>query len=307
MSESSNFESPEKMPEFSSKIELRFFRHDEKSGAEVSGDVAVTLTPAGKIHAREQATLDNIDQSMAFSSARERTQLTAGFHMAGKLDFITGTESISELQKKIEDEYQADKSEDVRYGKKLRVEPRLDYEAMTPDNPLGKEMIDAVGRKEWLPYLINQSDGSKVALGEEKILTYSDYAKNIAEIVEKYWKIAPRFDELVHAKPNQYESTLNRFFATHQGISESFLAKVIEKVDGIENRNKFMESLGNQGFGFSEGFKVDIVTPNNGGIPSLHIIFNKKSEGGSDDFNFDREVSFDIVGEIIREGTKKAE
>ena len=41
------------------------------------------------------------------------------------------------------------------------------------------------------------------------------------------------------------------FMGNHEVMSESFLAKVIEKTKGIDERNKFIESLKNVGFSFN--------------------------------------------------------
>ena len=94
----SNFENKEQLKDYTSKIELIFMRHDEKENDKTKGDEEVRLTPEGKMHAKDKALQDDINQSMAFGSSRNRTQETAGLVMSGKLKEITGTETLEELK-----------------------------------------------------------------------------------------------------------------------------------------------------------------------------------------------------------------
>ena len=80
------------------------------------------LIPAGKIHAKEKAEMDDISQSMAFGSPRKRTQETAGLVMSGKLEEITGTETLEELKEKL------DKDLPLKSGSKIRADDRLNFE-----------------------------------------------------------------------------------------------------------------------------------------------------------------------------------
>ena len=98
--EKPDFESTESLKDYTSKIELIFMRHEEKENDKMKSDEEVRLTPAGRMHAKEKAVQDDIGQSMAFGSPRKRTQETAGLVMSGKLEEITGTETLEQLKEK---------------------------------------------------------------------------------------------------------------------------------------------------------------------------------------------------------------
>jgi len=97
-----NFEHKENIEKITSKIDLRFFRHGEKEPS-VSGkpDEEIQLTEKGRGQAIKKTEDEDISQSLAFGSSRKRAQQTAGLVMAGKLDEITGNESLDELKQKI--------------------------------------------------------------------------------------------------------------------------------------------------------------------------------------------------------------
>ena len=59
-----------------------------------------------------------------------------------------------------------------------------------------------------------------------KSSTYTTQAQAIASIIQKYYGIAPRFNELVQDESKNYEETMKRFFGSHQGVLESFLGQV---------------------------------------------------------------------------------
>jgi len=58
--------------EYSSKIELHFFRHGEKEKGEGISDEEIRLTPAGRIKAMAKIRPLTISQAVAFGSPRKR-------------------------------------------------------------------------------------------------------------------------------------------------------------------------------------------------------------------------------------------
>ena len=90
---------------------------------------------------------------------------------------------------------------------------------------------------------------------------------------------------------------MKRFFGSHQGVLESFLAKLIEKTKGIEERNKFVEVLNNQGFDFAEGFEVDIKNKELG-EPTIHLLYKKEKEGKTI-FEFDEDLPKEIIDSLV--------
>lgn len=281
-----NFENIEQVKDYTSKIELFFRRHDEKEKDTTKSDEEVRLTPAGKIHAKEEAWQDDISQSMAFGSSRKRTRETAGLIMSGKLEEITGTETLEELKEKL------DKDLPLKSGSKIRVDDRLNFEADSNSNYV-KKAIEAIKKGEYLKFLVEKSDESAKEENDSKSSTYTKQAQNIASIFEKYYGIAPHFNELVQDKNKNYEDTMKRFLGSSQGVLESFLAKLIEKTKGIEERDKFVQALNNQGFDYAEGFDVEIKNKESG-EPTIHLSY-KKEKDGETIFEYNEDIDKDML------------
>jgi len=265
-------------------------RHDEKEKDKTKSDEEVRLTPAGKMRAKEKAEQDDISQSMAFGSPRKRTQETAGLVMSGKLEEITGTETLEELKEKL------DKDLPLKSGSKIRVDDRLNFEADLTSVYV-KKALDSAKNGKYLKFLVEDSDRLAKEENDDKSSTYSKQAQAIVSVVEKYYSIAPHFNELAQDKYKNYEDTMKRFLGSHQGVLESFLAKVIEKTKGIEERNKFVEVLNNQGFDYAEGFEVDIKNKELG-EPTIHLYYKKEKEGKTV-FEFDEDLPKEIIDSIV--------
>lgn len=282
--------SPEQEREFSSKIALRFFRHDEKGVDPSKKDEEIELTAAGRLHAKAQAEETNLAQAVAFGSPRLRAQETAGFVMAGASEEITGEESFDELKAKVD--------KGLGYGSKIGIDPRLNFE-LGADNDYARAAVEAFKKGELMRFLVDQSDQLAAQVGDEVSSTYLRMAAQIASIIKKYVGIAPRWDELVNDKEKHYEPVMERFFGTHQSIQESFLAKLIEMMKGVEERDKFIRLVKNKGFDYAEGFEVEIVTKEGETQPSIHINYKKDGEAMEDNFVFDEILPLEILEKII--------
>lgn len=152
--------------------------------------------------------------------------------------------------------------------------------------------------RDYLKFLVEESDELAEKLEDENASTYSKMASNIASIVDKYLNIAPKWGELVRSK-DEFSETLERFFCTHQGISESFLAKVIEKTKGIKERDRFVQVLDNYGFDFTEGFNVEILSKDSKDSV-IHISYKKEKEGKLI-FEFDEDdVPLKVIENMIK-------
>ena len=290
MFEKQNFENIEQIKDYTSKIELIFMRHEEKENDKTKRDEEVRLTPTGKMRAKEKAVYDDINQSMAFGSPRKRTQETASLIMSGKLEEITGTETLEELKEKL------DKDLSLESGSKIRVDDRLNIEADSNSNYV-KKAIEAIKKGEYLKFLVEKSDELAKEENDNKSSTYTKQVQAIASIIQKYYGIAPRFNELVQDESKNYEDTMKRFFGSHQGVEESFLAKLIEKTKGIEERDKFVQILNNQGFDYAEGFDVEIKNKESG-EPTIHISY-KKEKDGETIFEFNEDLPRGIIDSLI--------
>jgi hypothetical protein len=230
---------------FSSKIEIHFFRHDEKGSSEGKTDQEVTLTEKGRINAAANSDEENIDQSVSFGSPRLRSRETALLHMAGHMF------TEDELR---EGEYTLDKLIDKIGTGKIAKDERLDF-SMGENKVYLEHASQAFKTGTFLKFLVERSDELVEEVGDKTAGSYSKVAAGIAQIVKKYLTIAPRFDELLKEKPEQYKNVMKRFMGSHQTTTECFLAKVIEKTEGTEARDRFVAVLNNQGFDFSEGYE----------------------------------------------------
>lgn len=284
--ESEKFFNPENQEKkYTSKIDLHFFRHSIKESDPKKTNREQLLTEEGRKLAKEKSSSEtNLGQSVAFGSPRPRAQETAGFVMAGSRDEIIGNESLEELKAKID--------KDLAVGSKIGIDARLDFNDES-DTPYGKEFYGAADRGEYLKFLVEDSDELAEKLGDKKASTYSRMASEVSSIVEKYIAIAPRWDKLAADESKQYKDTLERYLGTHQGVSESFLAKVIELTKGVEARDSFVQSVDKMGFDFVEGFDIEIRNTKDG-EPQVYVSFKKEKEGKVI-FKFSEEVPIEII------------
>lgn len=289
-----NFERELSPEEYTSCIVLYFMRHgDRERRQEGLMDCDVELTPEGRKQAQGQSQKTNLKQAVAFGSSRDRTQQTAGFVMAGKESEITGEESLKELKNKLD--------KDLKLGSKIGSDERLDH-FEKPGSKYTEELLRRIVDGEPpLKLIVEESDEMAKEFGDMESLTYSKAASNVASIIGKYLKVSETWDRLVQNSENQYDETLERFLGSHQTISESFLSKVIDKTRGREERDEFIDTLGDgEGFGFVEGFKVEILR-NDLEEPEIKIKFEKEKDGEII-FEFDEVVDREIIDEIISEG-----
>lgn len=273
---------------FSTKIELHFFRHDDKGSAEGKTDQEVQISEKGRQHAASFAEDDSIEQSAVFGSPRVRTKETAALHMAGKM---FTEEEIAESN------YTLDKLIEKIGPNKIATDERLDF-FLGNNEKFMEEVKASFGQGTFLKFLVERSDDLAKEIEDENVGSYSRVAAGIAEIVKKYLTIAPRFEELAKEHADKYGRIMKRFMGTHQTTSECFLAKVIEKVDGIETRDTFVRALNNQGFNLSEGFECDVITDKDGKTV-IHIKFEKPGTEEKEGFVFDRDVNQSIIDEMI--------
>lgn len=281
-------ETKESRGQITSTIDLRIFRHAEKESDKNKTDKEIELTETGRKQAVEESEDKDISQSIAFGSPRKRTQQTAGLVMGGKLEEITGDENIKELKEKLDKE--------LKVGSKIGIDKRLDFN-IDFSTDVGKKVLEAVKNGNYLKFLVEQSDSFAESFKNADTETYSGMAGRVAEIVKKYLAIAPRWDKLAQDESKDYKDTLKRFFGTHQGIGESFLAKIIEQTKGKVERDAFVSVLGNQGFDFAEGFDVKIETVDDK-TQNIHILFKKEKEGQIV-FEYDEIVPREIIEGFI--------
>jgi bisphosphoglycerate-dependent phosphoglycerate mutase len=280
---------PEMHEQVSSKIDLFFMRHGDKEKDPAKTDYDILLTEKGRGQAQEKSELENIDQAVAFGSPRKRAQETAGHVMAGSTEAIDGSESYEELKEKLDS--------DLAHGTKLGVDERLDF-ICDEESEYGKALFQAFKEGRYLKWAVEESDKLAEQLDATEQYSYSQASKGFAELVLKYLQIAPRWEQLSHDS-DKYTDTLQRYFGTHQGMAETFLAKVVEKTRGVEERDKLVTSLDNQGFDFVEGIKVEIQN-HSGSEPTIHLSYRKEKDGEVL-FDFDEDINKDLLQEIVEQ------
>lgn len=272
----------------SSTIVLHFFRHgDKEQRIEGQPDQLVPLTPVGREQAIATSLGSDLSRSVAFGSPRERTQQTAALVMAGQTDVVSGDESLEELVGKLNLGNKASK---------IRVDERLDF-YVDSTTEFGKRQSQATKDGRLLQFFVEESDTLAETLNDPNADTYSRVAARLGGIVQKYISTAPRLRQTENVAGINAGNRFDRFFGTHQGVSELFLAKVIELTKGNEARDSFVASLDNQGFDFVEGFNVEIVT-RQGMSPSIRVMFNKEKEG-KPVFNFDEIMPNELIDSIV--------
>lgn len=284
--------SPEKevsKEDYSSRIILHFFRHGEKEADPEKTDEKIELTPRGKKQAAAKSESGDISQSVAFGSPRKRTQETAGFVMGGQLNEVTGEETLEELVAKL--------NQGRKVGSKIGIDPLLDF-TVDEHTPFGGKVSEAIKNGRYLSFLIQESDILAKEFGDTKSTTYSRAAANIAKVIEKYLRIASRWEAIVEDPKKEYKDTLERFLGTHQGNTESFLAKAIELTKGVEERDKFMNALGGRGFAYVEGANIEILNHGDG-KPTIKVSYRNETDS-ENPFVFEEIIDSELLEKIIR-------
>jgi hypothetical protein len=277
-----------------SKVVLHFFRHAEPNRDADVPNESFELTTKGReqaLHKSADLEVDgkDLDQSVAFGSPRNRSRHTAALVMAGESsDLISRAESLEEIKAALD--------MDLKVGSKIGVDPRLDF-YMDADSPFWKEAEKATGSKEYLKFLVERSDQLAAELGDEKASTYSRQASNVASVIKKYMQVCGQWDKLVESQAYS-NPKLERFLGSHGGILESFLLKLVERVKGVEERDRLLRIIPNH-FDYTEGIDVILTTVDS--KPSVRVVFKHNQVGGEGEpYNFDETISPEIIDDIIQ-------
>lgn len=293
--------SREQKEKYTSKIELNFFRHGDKESDKTKSDDEIRLNESGRGQAVDRSVeLKNPRLAKAMGSPRIRTQETAALVMLGKekdMNPSEGAENVKEIA-----------SPGISNSPRIVEDDRLNF-FLDEATESGKVALDNFKKGNYIKWLVENSDADAEKNGD--IETNSSYAKSasgIASIIKDYVDASGRWDDIVKAEdtrkfPKGYAKELERFFGSHLGVTEAFLAKAVEKTKGVDERNKFIEALGNQGFKFVEGYKVDILNEN--GEVKVMVEYKKEDADGNVIFEFSEEIPAEMIDEIIEEGKLK--
>lgn len=286
---------------FSSRVLLHIFRHEQRTDDRTKPNKEQLLTEAGRKRALAGGKKYQPEKTaIAIGSDFPRAQETAGFTLAGAFgaEDVTGDESLEELRTKL------DKGRKV--GTVIGSDPRLGFEYYNDEYMKARE--DAYDAGRGLAFNVYESDALAEKLGDAKSITGNRGAANMAEVLMKYAKVGANFDKIISdpAKQEQYGKVLERFIASHMGTPDVFLAKAIEKIKGVSERDQFIQVLQNQGFSPREGFDVEIDTITGQDEPQIRIKYEKVNPENNEMFyNFDEVVPLKILQEMIEEGKVK--
>lgn len=288
----------EQQEKYTSKIELNFFRHGDKENDKTKGDDEIRLNESGREQAVDRSVeLKNPRLAKAMGSPRIRTQETAALVMLGKEEEINPSEGVENV-KEIADP-------GLFNSPRIVEDDRLNF-LLDENTESGRVALDNFKKGNYIKWLVENSDADADKNGDiEMNSSYAKSASRIASVIKDYFDASGRWDDIVKAEdtrkfPKGYAKELERFFGSHLGVTEAFLAKAVEKIKGVDERNKFIEALGNQGFKFVEGYKVDIINENK--EVKVVVEYKKEDKDGNVVFEFSEEIPAKMIDEIIEEG-----
>jgi hypothetical protein len=138
------------------------------------------------------------------------------------------------------------------------------------------------------------------------------YTKTAARVASVFLDLvnAPVSDEERAAFKKGHEPMVDMFACSHGGVLETFLAKVIEKTQGVERRNNFIASLNPDGFENVQGLEIDVQYYD--GKPRIFVNFQSNTKEDvavvpgknftRPVFDFNAELTMDVLMQIINEG-----
>lgn len=284
----------EKRPE--TKVILHFLRHQEKEKAlpgQANRDIQ--LTKAGKEAALERSKIEKVNPevSWAAGSDRVRSGHTALLQMAGEEAGLTSDMNYDQAKAEVEKE--------ISYGEKVATLPELNFMWEGTDG-FKQKSYQAYKDGRALEFIANESDELAIKMQDRESLSYSRQAAGYASLIAREMKVGNNFNRIAASKPEEYKkynNTLERFFGTHQTVSESFYMKVLEKAHGKGAVKEFIEKneseKGNgNGFGFQEGYNIVINNNQDGQKIILDGIYGFE----------DMEITPEILLSIIEDAKK---
>ncbi len=181
-------------------------------------------------------------------------------------------------------------------GKKIYRDERLSF--TNSEGPAGQATIKAFKSGKLLNWLVKDSDQAVIENKDLETISYLRQAGNIAELIARYQSVGNNFNHLSANPDKQKEHghKLERYLATHQGVLESFIAKVLEIQEGLTARDKFSEQLGN-GWKETKGARIEIINDSQG----QRIFINYQDGEGK---NQKLLIQTDTIAQIIDERAK---
>lgn len=283
--------SPELEQEKISKVVLEFMRHGDKETNSQKTNQELLLTKKGRQQAIKKGRRLNPQAEVAigWGSPRARTEETAMLVTLAN-ENINPDATVEEIEATIDEEI----NKGGKKKKKFIEDPRLDYNFSGPG--IGTWLTDLYKKSTpFMPIYIQESDQRALETNDTENDTYTRKAADIAEIVLRYAKVGNNFNSLVQ-ETDKYEKNnnqLERYLGTHATVAESFLLKLLEKLNGVEARDELAKVL-DHGFEETQGYRVEIVNAGK----EQEIIVHFKTKEGSQQIS----TTVDLIEEIVKEG-----
>lgn len=258
------YKEEEKRPE--TKVILYFLRHEKRAPAMPGQpDVELELLPEARAAAIKRGKEKPAQPEVAYAagSPRIRSAHTALLRMMAGKETITQEMTFAQAK--------AEAEKELKYGKKVIHLPELDFNWGTVPE-IQKRGPEAFKAGRALEFLLKESDELTRQLKDKGFLSYSRRAANYASLIAKGMRVGNNFNRIVAREPDkykQYGNQLERYFGTHQTVSECFYMKVLEKLYGRKKAEEFIESFRDEkgraeGFGYEEGFEIRIMNGSKG-------------------------------------------
>lgn len=267
-------------------------------------------------HADAERTQPNKDRKLSDvgidqSEARSMSVPNPGSIVAVGSPRPRTTETNKGIIRGANDTEDAPVSENVHY----RTDWRLDFYD-DESVPVEKKLMEIYGANlagitepAYLKWIVTESDAYAAEHGGSDRMTYSNTAARVASVFLDLIK-APVSDDERAAFKKGHEPVVDMFACTHGGILETFMAKVIEKTEGVKRRDAFIASLNPDGFENVQGLEIDVQYHD--GKPRMFVNFQsntKRDELMPDGkriersvFDFNAELTMDVLMRIIDEG-----
>lgn len=220
----------EKKEGLTPQMRLVFVRHDAHSNTKP--DEKSRLTLDGRKHAQGVGRAANPIPEMGsmIVSPRERTLDTAAREFYSEEKWLSEDVELEEIM------------EHIPHWKKPKISEFLNYK--TDANEKYKEAFYEHFKKDALSFLVNESDDMVKELGDLEDHSYSRFAANLAELIK--WHVEekfPQWERIYSKKQDKYQNKTEaqRFLGSHSLILDSFIMKLIEKVEGREGLDRFLE------------------------------------------------------------------
>lgn len=216
--------------------------------------------------------------AVAEGSPQPRTRETAAHIMLANENKIGVDDTLKQMEEKI----------GLKVGTKIHSDKRLDFHS-------NAESFEAYKKGRLLEFLIKESDNLMIKKKDTKASSYLRHAGNLAEIYYKYSLIGDNFNKLANQndKYEKFGNQMERYLGFHNGGGESFIAKLLEKTQGAEARDEYIEEVGGNGYKGTQGFRTEIT--NTGKEQSIKIIYDVGDK--TETINIDRQLLEEIIKE----------